>query len=200
MRCRTEQMLVVPPGSDWLDRIVLRDEAGPVDLTGWTAEVRDLTGDLPGAMAAGIVAGTVELSLTWQLAWPLTQALLGTFRLAVENGAMERVTVPHQVWVDGREQDRIILGRGSDLDRQFIWDNDRLGADLTGDTIEVINVSPALSGLVTAEIVDAASRRVAFHVEGDPATPLGDLGTFQLRRSTGGLHRRTTLPFRIIST
>lgn len=193
------ETLVLNPGQDWLDRTAPRDDGGVVDMTGWTAEIRDLDGVLTasGAVTASIVSGEVQVSITWQAGWPLVGGKLGSFRLALLQGGTEMASYPREVWVSNLETEWHVA-RGADQTPQFIWDDDRMGADLTGDTIEVINASATLGPLLSAGILNAATRRVWFHLEGDPATPTGDLGTFQLQRSTGGTHRRTTNLIRVI--
>lgn len=192
--------LIINPGTDWLFQDPVFDDAGQIDGTGMTASIYDVTGVLGGAVTASIVTATplvAALAGTWQGGWPLTPAQLGTFRYALTNGGAEIGSFKVTVYVNGAE-DEIEVARGSDLTVEFVWPNDRLGADMTGDTLTVINVAPALVGVVSAEIVDPVARRVRWKIEGDPAMPIGDLGTFQLQRATGGAQRRTTNLIRVI--
>ena len=200
MTCDTS-ILTVNPGSDWQLRATLTDDAGPVDLSGgWVASIYDVTGVLGAAPAAAIIdaaAGLVEQSGTWQPGWPLTGEVLGTFRYRLVRGGEEIGSWPVTVVVNGATAE-VRLARGSDLTVELVWPDDRMGLDLTGDVVEVINISAGLAGLVSVEVTDPVTRTIRWHIEGDPAMPQGDLGTFQLRRSTGGLHRRTLPPIRII--
>lgn len=194
--------LAIPPGSDWRGRTIIRDDSGAaIDATGWTASIRDETGDLAGALAIAWIdapSGEVELTLTWQAGWPLTGGVRGTFRIALVNGSDERVTLPSEVLVYDAATE-VTVPRGSDLTIDLVWPDDRNGADLTGETVEAVNVAAGLVGLVSVTVVDPATRTVRWHIEGDPATAMGDLGTFQLRRSIAGAERRTLPLIRIIS-
>ncbi len=198
MRCSSD--LIVNPGTDWLLRAAVIDDAGSVDGTGYSASLYDVTGSLAGALTAGIHTASpleVDLGGTWQGSWPLTAAQLGTFRYALVNGAAEIGSFKVTVYVNAAE-DEVVVARGSDLTVDYDWPDDRLGLDMSGDVVAVINASPALVGVVSAAIFDPVTRKVRWHIEGDPAMPLGDLGTFQLQRTTGGLHRRTTNLIRVI--
>lgn len=192
--------LYLNPGSDLLLRSLVLDDAGPVDGTGFVASVFDVSGDLTGAVSADIHAASpleCDLALTWQSGWPLTATKLGSFRYAMISGETEIGSWPVRVFVNAAE-DLVEVARGSDLEVEIDWPDDRLGLDMSGDTLTVINASASLSGIVTAEIVDAASRKVRWKIEGSLSMALGDLGTFQLQRATGGLHRRTTNKIRVI--
>lgn len=198
MTCESD--LILFPGADYSGRCEVRDEAGGMDLTGYTASTYDLTGGLAGAVTLTLVdpsPAEARLDLTWQPGWALVGGVLGSFRGRFVNGGAEIGSYPVTVIVDGAA-DEIIVARGSDVSVGFQWPDDRDGADLSGDVIEVFNASPGLVGVVSVEVIDAATREVRWHIEGDPAMPLGDLGTFQMRRSTGGLHRRTTNLIRVI--
>lgn len=200
MTCRDD--LILNPGSDWLLQAPVFDDGGPVDGTGYAASIYDVTGSLGGAVAAGIVTAAplvVSLSGTWQGAWPLTGVQLGTFRYALTNGGAEIGSWMVPVYVNAAE-DRVEVARGSDMTVEIDWPDDRLGLDMSGDTLTVINAAPGLAGVISAEIFDPVARKVRWTIEGDPAMPLGDLGTFQLQRATGGLHRRTTNLIRVICT
>lgn len=198
---RDTSILTLNPGSDWQLRATLTDDAGPVDLTGgWTAGIYDVTGALGPAVTAAIVdpaAGLVELAGTWQEGWPLSSEIVGTFRYGLVRGDAEIGSWTITVAVNAAAG-IVRLARGSDLTVALNWPDDRMGLDLSGDVIEVVNASPLLAGIVSVEVTDPATRSVRWHIEGDPTMPLGDLGTFQLRRSTGGQHRRTLPPIRII--
>jgi hypothetical protein len=192
--------LYLNPGSDWLLRAPVLDEGGPVDLTGCTAAVADVGGVLGTAPAFAIVdpaAGLVEFSGIWQASWPLAGGWLGDLRLTLTRGQMHVASFLGAVAVNARVN-RLVVARGADLSAEIDWPDDRLGRDLTDDVIEVVNAAPALAGRITVEVVDPVARKLRWHLEGSPALPLGNLGTFQLQRSTGGVHRRTRLPTRII--
>lgn len=194
--------LIINPGTDWLFQDPVFDDAGQIDGTGMGASIYDVTGVLGGAISASIVTPSplvVALGGTWQAGWPLTPARLGTFRYALTSGAQEIGSFEVAVYVNGAE-DQVVVARGSDLTVELDWPDDRLGLDMSGDTLTVINAAPALVGVITAEIFDPVARKVRWTIEGDPAMPLGDLGTFQLQRATGGLHRRTTNLIRVICT
>lgn len=192
--------LIINPGTDWLFRGPVFDDAGQIDGSGMTASIYDVTGVLGVAVAASIVAPSpleVELAGTWQAGWPLTAVQLGAFRYALTSGATEIGSFKVTVYVNGAE-DEVEVARGSDLTVELDWPDDRMGLDMTGDTLTVINASPDLIGVISAEIVDPVTRKVRWHIEGDQSMPVGDLGTFQLQRATGGLHRRTTNLIRVI--
>lgn len=198
MRCDGD--LILNPGSDWLFHAPVQDDAGQIDGTGMTASIYDLSGVLGGEVTAGIVTAqplVVSLGGTWQAGWPLIGDQLGTFRYALTNGGAEIGSWIVPVWVNAAE-DVIEVARGSDLTVEIDWPDDRMGLDLSGDTMTVINAAPALVGTVGVTIFDPVARKVRWTIEGDPAMPLGDLGTFQLQRATGGLHRRTTNLIRVI--
>lgn len=195
MRCASD--LILNPGTDCLDRRAVYDDAGVVELTGGTASVYDVTGVLAGAVAVAIVSGQLELSITWQPGWPVVAATLGTFRVLIVLGGTEIGSFLVTVYVNGSET-QVVVARGSDLTLVLTWPDDRDGSNLVGDVIDVINVAPALVGVVSAAISNAATREITWSIEGDPAMPLGDLGTFQLRRSTGGANRRTLNRIRVI--
>lgn len=198
MPCESD--LIINPGSDWLFHDPVFDDAGQIDGTGLSASIYDVTGALGGAVAAGIVTPSplvVSLAGTWQGAWPLTGVQLGTFRYALTNGGAEIGSWLVPVYVNAAE-DKVEVARGSDLTVDIDWPDDRLGLDMSGDTMTVINAAPGLVGVVGVSIFDPIARKVRWTIEGDPAMPLGDLGTFQLQRATGGLHRRTTNLIRVI--
>lgn len=192
--------LFLNPGADWSLRTTFLDDAGPVDLTGCTAAVVDVTGVLGDAPEFAILdeaAGLVEFSGTWQPDWPLNGGWLGDFRLTLTQGARQIAAFPGSVSVKGRVHD-LRVARGADLSAEIDWLDDRDGRDLAEDEITVINASPALAGRITAEIVDPVARTVRWHLEGSPPLPVGNMGSFQLQRATLGAHRRTRLPIRII--
>jgi hypothetical protein len=139
----------------------------------------------------------VQFSGTWQTSWPLRGGRLGTFRLTLNQGAHQIAAFPGSIAVDTKVHE-LQVARGADFQAEFDWPDDRLGADLTGDDITVINVSPALVGRISVEVTDPVTRTVRWALEGNPRLPLGNLGTFQLQRATAGAHRRTRLPIRII--
>lgn len=192
--------LIINPGTDWLLRGPVFDDAGQIDGTGMIASIYDVSGVLGGVVTANIATPSpleVELAGTWQVGWPLTAAQLGTFRYALVSGATEIGSFKVTVYVNGAE-DEVEVARGSDLTVELDWPDDRMGLDMTGDTLTVINAAPNLVGVVSAEIIDPVARKVRWHIEGDQSMPVGDLGTFQLQRATSGLHRRTTNLIRVI--
>jgi hypothetical protein len=198
MTCTAD--LFLPPSGDYAATSVLQNEDGsPVDLTGFTASIVDVTGSLASAVAASIVtpaAGTVRIAVTWAGAWPLTPVLLGTYRLSLVNGAAESVSSPVSVWVQGGAA-TIPVQRGGDRVISFTWPDDRDGADLTGETLDVINASATLAPLVTVAVIDAATRACEIRIEGDLSVPLGSAGTFQLRRRIAGAQPRTLPPIAV---
>lgn len=192
--------LFLNPGADWLLRAPVLDDAGPVDLTGCTAGISDVGGVLGSAPAFAIVdapTGVVEFSGTWQPGWSLAGGWLGNLRLTLTRGQIHIASFLGDVAVNGRVH-QLTVARGADFSGEIDWLDDRMGRDLTEDQIEVVNVSPALAGRIAVQVVDPVARKVRWHLEGSPALPTGNLGTFQLQRSTGGAHRRTRLPTRII--
>ena len=198
MTCSTT--LTINASGDWAATTVATDETGAaLDLTGFTASIADTTGELSGALSATIpdaAAGKVRIALTWQGAWPLGQRLLGTARLLLVNGADESASMPFRVDVSGPGI-RLVVPRGAGQAYAFTWPDDRDGADLSGDTVDVVNASAALSGLVSIVVTDAATRACEVRIEGELSAPLGDAGTFQLRRQISGGQPRTTQPFAV---
>lgn len=192
--------LTLNASGDWAATTVATDETGAaLDLTGFTASIVDVTGELAGALAATIpdpAAGKVRIALTWQGAWPLGQRRLGTARLLLVNGGDESGSYSFAVEVSGPGI-RLVAPRGSDQPFAFTWPDDRDGADLTGETVDVINASATLAGLVSVVVTDAAARACEIRIEGDLSAPLGDAGTFQLRRRIAGAEPRTTQPFAV---
>jgi len=192
--------LFLPPSGDYAATSTLRNEDGsPVDLTGFTASIVDVQGSLGSAVTASIVtpaAGTVRIAVAWQGAWPLTPQLLGTYRLSLVNGAAESVSDPVAIWVQGVAA-TIPVQRGGDRVISFTWPDDRDGASLTGETVDVINAGATLAPLVTVAVIDAATRACEIRIEGDLAVPLGSAGTFQLRRRTGSTNPRTLPPIAV---
>lgn len=199
MTCTSD--LFLPPSGDWSQTRALPNEDGsPADLTGFAVSIVDVTGVLGGAVAATIVtpaAGLVRISVTWQGAWPIVPVLLGTFRLSLVSGAAEIVTPPRSIWVQGVAT-VLTVARGSDFAPVFTWPDDRDGASLTGETIDVINASATLAPLVTVAVLNAATRSCQFSIEGDLAVPLGQAGTFQLRRRIAGANPRTLPPMSVV--
>ncbi len=193
-------MLTINPSGDWAATTVARDENGAaLDLTGFTASVADVTGELPGAVAASITdaaAGIVRLAVTWQGSWVATQRRLGSARLLLVSGGNESASFPFEVHVAGIGA-WLKVPRGGDMAYNFTWPDDREGASLVGETVDVINVSAALAGLVAIVVTDAAERACQLRIEGDLSVPLGDAGTFQLRRRVAGADPRTTPPLAV---
>ena len=197
------EALTINPSGDWSATAVLRDQSGAaVNLTGFTASIADVTGEIGSAIAVTIptpASGVVQLSLTWQGAWATTKRRLGTARLLIINGPDESATEPFAVDVSGAGI-RLIVPRGADQAYEFTWPDDRDGASLVGETVDVVNASATLAGLVTVVVTGAATRACQVRIEGDLATPLGDAGTFQLRRRIAGAQPRTTQPFAVSFT
>ena len=197
MTCAAD--LYLPPSGDFaVTAAVLQDSGSgaPLDLTGYTASIVDVTGVLGSAVAATITdaaAGLVRLSVTWQGAWAGTPGLLGTFRLSLVNGTAETVTAPATVYVQGAALN-LVIARGADMSYAFTWPDDRDGADLTGETLDVVNASTTLAPLVTVEVTDAATRACRVLIEGDLSVAIGAAGTFQLRRRVSGADPRTLPP------
>lgn len=194
------ERLFLPPLGDYAATSVLRNEDGsPVDLTGFTASIVDVTGSLAGAVTASVVtpaAGTVRIAVTWQGAWPVTPVQLGTYRLSLVNGAAESVSSPISVWVQGAAAN-IPVQRGGDRVISLIWPDDRDGASLAGETVDVVAASATLTPLVSVAVIDAATRACEIRIEGDLSVPLGAAGTFQLRRRIAGANPRTLPPIAV---
>lgn len=192
--------LFLPPLGDWSALATLHNEDGtPVNLTGFTASIVDVTGVLAGAMSVAIVdaaLGVIRLTVLWQGAWPVTPELLGTFRLSLVNGGAENVSNPTAVWVQGTAE-TIPVQRGGDRVISFTWPDDRDGASLTGEALDVVGASGTLAPLVSVVVVDAATRACEIRIEGDLAVPLGMAGTFQLRRRIAGASPRTLPPIAV---
>lgn len=198
MTCQST--LTINASGDWAATTVATDENGTaLDLTGFTASIVDVTGELTGALVATIptpASGEVRLSVTWQGAWPTAQRRLGTARLLLVNGTDESCNVPFAVDVSGPGI-RLVAPRGADQAYAFTWPDDRDGSSLTGEAVDVVNASATLAGLVTVVVTDAATRACEVRIDGDLATPLGDAGTFQLRRRIAGAQPRTLPPIAV---
>ena len=198
MTCRAD--LYLPPSGDFVQTFTLTDESGAaVDATGLTPSIVDVTGDLGAAVTLTVMdapTGQFRLAVAWQPAWPVTAAVLGTFRAALTNGAAEKVWPKSTVMVQGPAL-RLVQTRGNDNSYAFSWPDDRDGADLTGETLDVVNASATLAPLVTVEVVDAATRACRLLIEGDMSVPIGDAGTIQLRRRIAGAQPRTTPPIAV---
>lgn len=192
------EALTINASGDWAATTTLRDESGAVvDTTGMVASVVDITGSLSGAISASIPAlGQVRLAVTWQGAWGTGAAILGTARLLLVNGGAESASLPFTVSVSGPGL-RLLVPRGADQSYAFTWPDDRDGASLSGETVDIVNASSTLAGLVTVVVTDAATRACEVRIEGDLATPLGDAGTFQMRRRIAGAQPRTMPPFSV---
>ena len=192
--------LYLPAGSDFSETVTLRDESGAaVNLTGYGVSIVDVTGSLGSAVTITLIdapTGQIRLDVAWQGAWPLDPPVLGAFRIAATSGGTEKVWPPSQVAIDGVAL-RLLTPRGNDGSYPFTWPDDRAGADLTGETLDVINASATLAPLVTVEVVDAATRACRLLIEGDLSVPLGDAGTFQLRRRIAGAQPRTIPPIAV---
>lgn len=190
----------IPASGDQTLVTTMRDDSGAaVDLTGKTLSVVDVTGVLGSAVAVTVVdavTGLIRLAVAWQGAWPIAQGLLGTFRLSMVQGADERVWPPSSVAVQGPAL-RLVIPRGSDKPMPFIWPDDREGASLTGETLDVVNASATLAPLVSVTVIDATTRECRVSVEGDLSVPVGDAGTFQLRRRIAGAQPRTMAPIAV---
>lgn len=198
MTCHAD--LYLPASGDFGEVLTWADESGAaVDGTGYTPSIVDVTGDLGAAVTLTTVdapTGQYRLAVAWQGAWPVTAAVLGTFRVAMTNGATEKVWPISKVMVQGPAL-RLVIPRGNDGSYPFLWPDDREGADLTGETLDAINASATLAPLVTVEVVDAATRACRLLIEGDLSVPLGDAGTFQLRRRIAGAQPRTIPPISV---
>lgn len=194
------QGLPLNPGGDYGATVAMTDETGaPIDGTGLTASIVDATGELGSAVTAAVVTAnplTIRLAAVWQPGWALTERTLGTARLALTGGATEHVSRAFAVYVPGPAL-RLVVPRGSDYAVRFTWPDDRDGADLTGETLDVINASATLAPLVTVAVIDAATRECELRIEGDLSVPTGEAGTFQLRRRVGSSAPRTLAPYAV---
>ncbi len=197
-------VLYLTAGGDWAYTFTLRDETGAaVDGTGFTPSIVDVTGELGSAIALTAVdaaAGLYRFAVTWQGAWPLVPgSVLGTFRVALTNGAQEKVWPASTAVVDGVAV-RLVIPRGNDQPIFFTWPDDRDGASLTGETVDVFNPSATLAPLASVQVLDAATRACRLLIEGDLSVPLGPAGTLQLRRRIAGAQPRTLPPFAVSFT
>lgn len=189
--------LYLNPGSDFAETVTATDESGAaVDLTGHTASITDVTGVLAGAVVASLpdaAAGQVRLAVTWDAGWPLLPGILGRVRLVLTNGGAESASLPFALALPPQD-DHVTVPRGADMTWAGIWPDDSDGADFTGQVLEIVNASATLTPLMSVTVTDAATRAYTVQLEGDPATPLGAAGSFQVQRSTAGTNRRTTPP------
>lgn len=82
--------------------------------------------------------------------------------------------------------DTFIINAGSDLAVQFAWpDGNGGGADLTGYTIEAIDVHPSLASALSVSIADPASGLIALAVTWSDQIPRGRVAHFRLRLTSG---------------
>lgn len=189
-----ETIWYINPGADFAATVIARDQAGAaINLTGFTATIEDVSGVLGSAVAISIpnaALGELRFTLTWQGAWPTASGLLGSCRVRLVNGADESTPFLIHVAVPTQTA-RVTVPRGADMAWGFTWPDDSEGADLTGQTVEVINASTTLTPLMSVVVLNATTRACEVRLEGDLAVPLGNAGTYQLRRSTSGVNRRT---------
>lgn len=192
------ESLTINASGDWAATATLRDESGAVvDTTGMTASLSDVTGELGASLTATIPAlGQVRLAVAWQGAWATAQRRLGTARLLLVNGAEENASFSFGVDVSGIGS-RLVVPRGADIAYAFTWPDDREAASLAGETVDVVNASASLAGLVSVVVTDAATRACQISIEGEMSVAVGDAGTFQLRRRIAGADPRTTPPFAV---
>ena len=199
MTCATAG-LGLNPGGDFASTVTLTDESGAViDATGYTASIVDPTGEVGAAVTATLTDapnGQLRLQAVWQGAWAATARQLGTARLSLVNGPDEIVSRPFPVSVAGPAV-RLVVARGADMAYRFQWPDDRDGADLTGETLDVINASATLAPLASVVVIDAATRECELRIEGDLATPLGEAGTLQVRRRVAGINPRALAPIAV---
>lgn len=194
--------LFLPASGDYAQTSALLSDGGngpPIDLTGATVSIIDVTGSLIGAVSVAIVdavAGLLRLTVVWQGGWPIVAAHLGTFRLRIEAGQTETVTEPVAVFVAGPTL-TLTINRGSDMVLPLTWPDDRAGASLAGEVVDVVNADGALAGLAGVEVLDAATRACRLTIAGDPGVALGPAGSFQLRRSIAGSSPRTLPPIAV---
>lgn len=192
--------LILPASGDYAATSTVTDETGgAIDGTGLVASIVDATGVLGSAVTASIITVnplTVRIAVAWQGAWPVTAARLGTARLSLVSGAAENVSAPFAVDVSATAL-RLTHARGADGAWRFTWPDDRDGADLTGEALDVINASATLAPLASVVVIDAATRECELRIEGDLATALGDAGTLQLRRRIAGAQPRTLPPIAV---
>lgn len=73
--------------------------------------------------------------------------------------------------------------------------------DLTGWTIGLADVAPALTGLLSAEWTDAAQGEAVIHLKAAPALPVDQAFTFRLRRvpPSGADAAETSYLFKVIA-
>jgi hypothetical protein len=192
--------LTIAPGGDWTQTVALTDANGAaIDGLGLAASIVDVTGVLGSAVGVAIVTVnplTVRLDVTWQAAWPTTAARLGTARLALNSNVDENASLPFTVDVSGFAA-RIIHPRGADGVWPFTWPDDRAGASLTSETVEIINASATLAPLASVVVTNAATRACELRIDGDLAAALGYAGTLQLRRQIAGAQPRALPPLAV---
>jgi hypothetical protein len=189
--------LVLNPGGDFAQTVDLMDENGAVvDASGMTASIVDPTGEVGGALAASVVGSRVRLTATWQGVWSTTPRVLGTARLSLVQGADEHVSRPFPVSVPGSAL-RLVVARGSDMSWRFTWPDDRDGASLMGEVVDIINASAVIAPLATIVVINAATNECELRIEGDLSVALGEGGTLQVRRRTGATNPRTLAPLSV---
>lgn len=82
--------------------------------------------------------------------------------------------------------DTFIFNAGSDLAVQFAWPDGNGGAaDLTGYTIEAIDVHPALTDALAVAIDDAAAGLISIAITWSDQIPRGRVAHFRLRLTSG---------------
>jgi hypothetical protein len=196
----SDNALIINASGDWAATTVATDENGlALDLTGFTASIVDVTGDLGSAVIASIpdaAAGQVRLSITWQPGWSTELTRIGSARMILVNGGNESASFPFIVHLSRRSL-VLKVPRGADMAFAGVWPDDRDGASFVGETLDVVNASATLAGLVSVVVTDAETRAYEIRVEGDLTVPLGDAGTLQLRRRIAGAQPRTTPPLSV---
>ena len=79
---------------------------------------------------------------------------------------------------------RLQPNRGSDVDFTLVWkDSDNDPADLSGYTVQVLDVTPELADYLTVTIADAATGRVTGRIEWDDSLEAGVNYRFRIQVS-----------------
>ena len=89
-------------------------------------------------------------------------------------------------------RDTFLINWGSDLTAVFNWPDGSGGdADLTGWTVDAIDVHPALVGFLTVTLTDPPTGEITISVQWDDTMPYGRVMRFRVRISLGGQEATT---------
>lgn len=83
--------------------------------------------------------------------------------------------------------DTFTVNAGSDLSFSFQWPNGLGGfADLTGWTVDAVDVHSALEPVLSVTLVEPATGTIAVRIDWADTLPMGRVASFRLRIAQGG--------------